>query len=78
MNECRRRYGDVLEYAGDMYEAVAGADALLLHTEWKQFRMPDWKRIRSLMRIPLVIDGRNIYDPVEMAEYGFEYSGIGR
>ena len=78
MNECRRRYGDVLEYADDMYEAVAGADALLLHTEWKQFRMPDWKRIRSLMRIPLVIDGRNIYDPVEMAEYGFEYSGIGR
>ena len=77
-DECRRRYGDVLEYAGDPYAAVTGADALLLLTEWKQFRMPDWKRIRSLMRVPLVLDGRNIYDPAEMAEHGFDYSGIGR
>lgn len=78
MDECRRRLGAAVYYAADMYEAVQGADALLLLTEWKQFRMPDWKRIRSLMRVPLVIDGRNIYDPSEMAEHGFEYSCIGR
>ena len=78
MDECRRRFGAALEYAADLYDAVEGADALLLLTEWKQFRMPDWKRIRSLMRVPLVLDGRNIYDPAEMAGHGFDYSGIGR
>lgn len=77
MDECRRRLGDAVEYAADMYDAVSGSDALLLLTEWKQFRMPDWERVRSLMRRPLVLDGRNIYDRAEMTEHGFEYSGIG-
>lgn len=78
MDECRRRVGDAVEYARDMYDAVLDADALLMLTEWKQFRMPSWGVIRRTMNNPLVIDGRNIYDPVEMREYGFDYRCIGR
>lgn len=78
MDECRRRLGDAVTYAPDMYAAVAGADALLLLTEWKQFRLPDWGRVKGLMARPLVLDGRNIYDPSEMAGLGFDYTCIGR
>ena len=78
MNECRRRVGDSVTYASDMYDAVLGADALLLLTEWKQFRLPSWGVVKKAMRHPLVIDGRNIYDPKEMQEAGFEYLSIGR
>lgn len=78
MDECRRRIGDSVEYALDMYEAVQDADALLLLTEWKQFRMPSWPVIRNSMRRPLVIDGRNIYDAAELEVAGFLYSSIGR
>ncbi len=77
MDECRRRLGDRVLYAPDMYEAVRGADALLLLTEWKQFRMPDWTRVRNLMQTPLVLDGRNIYDKAELADHGLVYQGIG-
>lgn len=78
MDECRRRVGDKVTYAADMYEAVDGADALLMLTEWKQFRMPQWDKVKELMKKPLVIDGRNIYDPESMFEAGFTYSCIGR
>lgn len=78
MPESRRRIGDVIRYAKDIYDAVVDADALLLITEWKEFRMPSWTAIKKLMANPLVIDGRNIYDPSEMQEYGFEYHCIGR
>ena len=78
MDECRRRLGDVVEYARDMYDAVLDADALLLLTEWKQFRLPSWGVLKKTMRKPLVIDGRNIYDAEELAEYGFEYCCIGK
>jgi UDPglucose 6-dehydrogenase len=78
MNECRRRVGDAVTYASDMYDAVLGADALLLLTEWKQFRLPSWGVVQKAMNNPLVIDGRNIYDPQEMQEAGFEYKSIGR
>ena len=78
MDECRRRIGDSVEYALDMYESVQDADALLLLTEWKQFRMPSWPVIRNSMRRPLVIDGRNIYDAAELEGAGFLYSSIGR
>ena len=64
-------------YAEDMYDAVSDADAMVLVTEWKTFRMPDWQRIYKLMRNPLVIDGRNIYDAKELRELGFTYEGIG-
>ena len=79
MNECRRRMGeDAVYYAKDMYDAVLEADALLLLTEWKQFRLPSWEVVRRSMNHPAVFDGRNIYDPEEMRALGFHYSSIGR
>lgn len=78
MDECRRRVGDKVVYAKDMYEAVIDADALLLLTEWKQFRLPSWAVLRKVMRQPLLLDGRNIYDAAELAELGFTYECIGR
>ena len=78
MDECRRRIGDKVEYAKDMYDAVLDADAMLMLTEWKQFRLPSWGVMKKTMRNALVIDGRNIYDAAELAEYGFEYHCIGK
>ena len=78
MNECKRRIGDVVIYTTDMYDAVLDADALLVLTEWKQFRLPSWRVVVKSMNKPLVIDGRNIFDMEEMREFGVEYKGIGR
>lgn len=78
MNECRRRMGDRVEYAKDMYDAALGADALLLLTEWKQFRLPSWEVVRRSMNHAAVLDGRNIYSPEEMRQSGFYYESIGR
>lgn len=78
MNECRRRLGDKVFYARDIYDATLGADALLLLTEWKQFRLPSWEVIRRSMNHPAVFDGRNIYDSQEMRSLGFYYTSIGR
>ena len=78
MNECRRRLGDAVTYAKDMYDAALGADALLLLTEWKQFRLPSWEVVRRTMNQPVVFDGRNIYDPEELRAGGFHYASIGR
>lgn len=77
MQECRRRLADTVEYAADMYDAAIDADALLLVTEWKQFRMPSLPVLKRAMRRPLIIDGRNIYDPDYMKESGFTYDKIG-
>lgn len=78
MDECRRRVGDKVTYCRDMYDAVLDADAMLLLTEWKEFRLPTWGVIKKAMRTPLVIDGRNIFDPDELAENDFEYHCIGK
>jgi len=78
MNECKRRIGDAVTYCRDMYDAVLDADALLLLTEWKEFRLPTWKVIKKAMKHPLVIDGRNIFDTEELEENGFEYHCIGK
>lgn len=78
MNECRRRIGDKVLYAKDMYDAVLDADALLMLTEWKQFRLPSWGVVSKSMKKPLIIDGRNIYDAEELKQNGFEYYCIGR
>ena len=78
MNECRRRIGDKVYYATDMYDAVLDADALLMLTEWKQFRLPSWGVVNKSMKKPLIIDGRNIYDVEELKQNGFEYYCIGR
>ena len=77
MDECKRRIGDKVEYAADMYDAVLDADALLLLTEWKQFRLPSWGVIKKSMKHAFVVDGRNIYDKEEMRSQGFEYTCIG-
>lgn len=78
MTECKRRIGDTIYYACDMYDAVLDADALMLVTEWKEFRLPSWAVIRKTMAQKIVLDGRNIYDKKEMEEIGFVYSCIGR
>ncbi len=76
--ECKRRIGDSVTYCRNMYDAVIDADALLLLTEWKEFRLPSWGVIRKAMHRPLVIDGRNIFDGEELDENGFEYHCIGK
>lgn len=78
MEECKRRVGDAVTYCRDMYDAVEGSEALLLLTEWKQFRLPDWQKVKDRMKRPLLIDGRNIFDAQEMKELGFDYHCIGR
>jgi len=78
MDECRRRIGETITYCNDMYDAVLDADALLLVTEWKEFRLPTWAVIRKAMKNPLVIDGRNIFDEEDVVENGFEYHCIGK
>lgn len=78
MKECRRRLGDAIHYAGDIYDASKGADAILVLTEWMQFRMPDWERVKSVVRQAILLDGRNLYVPEEMERVGFEYHSIGR
>lgn len=77
MDECHRRLGDNVSYGTDMYDTAVDADALLLVTEWKQFRSPSFPVLKRSMRHPIIIDGRNIYDPVYLAEQGFEYHKIG-
>lgn len=79
MDECKRRFGEhpCISYATDMYGAALDADALLMLTEWKVFRLPSWSVLRRLMKSPLIIDGRNIYDAAELRENGFVYSCIG-
>lgn len=78
MDECRRRLGNAIAYGRDMYDVVLDADALLLITEWKEFRLPNWDVIGKAMRRRLIIDGRNIFDLGELKEAGFEYYCIGR
>ena len=67
-----------ITYATDEYEAVTNADALVFVTEWNQFRALDMSRVRDLMKSPRIADLRNIYDPSDMRELGFEYVGVGR
>ncbi|MBR3609098.1 MAG: UDP-glucose/GDP-mannose dehydrogenase family protein [Bacteroidales bacterium] len=78
MDECRRRLGDEVEYATDMYDTLLDADALLILTEWKQFRLPNWQVVKRVMSNPLIIDGRNIYDSEELLSLGFDYFCIGK
>ena len=78
MEECKRRIGDRVIYCRDMYDAVLEADAMLLLTEWKEFRLPTWGVIKKAMNRPLVIDGRNIFDIEELQENDFEYHCIGK
>lgn len=78
MNECRRRIGESIYYASDMYDAILDADALMLVTEWKEFRLPSWAVIKKSMRTPVLLDGRNIYEKKDIEELGFTYRCIGK
>lgn len=79
MDECKKRYlKDRVYYGKDIFDAVTGADALALVTEWKEFRVPAWDRVLELMKGRVVVDGRDIYTPAEMRSLGFDYYAIGR
>jgi UDPglucose 6-dehydrogenase len=78
MHETKRRIGDAIEYASGNYEALEGADALVVVTDWNEYRHPDFGRMRKALRNPIVVDGRNLYDPERMRTLGFTYLSIGR
>ncbi|MCK6547870.1 UDP-glucose/GDP-mannose dehydrogenase family protein [Myxococcota bacterium] len=78
MKNARRIFGDKIQLEEDQYKCLEGADALIIITEWNEYRAPDFERMKSLMRHPFVFDGRNIYTPESMRHLGFTYSCIGR
>lgn len=77
MDEFRRQHGEIVEYVQDKYEALHDADALVMLTEWKEFRMPSWEIVKKLLKTPVIFDGRNIYDRGELDSEGIEYYSIG-
>ncbi|MCU0866935.1 MAG: UDP-glucose/GDP-mannose dehydrogenase family protein [Planctomycetes bacterium] len=77
VEESKHMIGDKIGYAKDAYAALQGADALLLVTEWREFRVPDWERVKKALKQPAVFDGRNIYSGPELRALGFSYAGIG-
>lgn len=74
----RGLFGNRVQYAERAYDALQGADALAILTEWLEYRTPDFGRMRALLKTPLVVDGRNLYEPARMARLGFTYLSIGR
>ena len=76
--EAKKIFGEGVRYAHRNYDALDGASALLVLTEWNEFRRPDFARMKQLMERPVIFDGRNIYDPLDLAERGFTYYSIGR
>lgn len=74
----RQVFADRIDIIEDQYKTLEGADAMVLVTEWNEYRRPDFKRLRSMLKCPIVFDGRNVYDPGRMRAMGFEYTGIGR
>jgi UDPglucose 6-dehydrogenase len=78
MGEAKRRIGGVIEYAQTNYDTLAGADALVVVTDWNEYRHPDFGRIKASLRRPIVIDGRNLYNAAKMKSLGFVYDSIGR
>jgi UDPglucose 6-dehydrogenase len=77
-HEARRRLGDTVTYAATNYDALVDADALVVVTDWNEYRHPDFARIKQSLRRPVLIDGRNLYDPAQMRDHGFTYDSIGR
>jgi len=78
VEEAKKIFGDRIEYARRNYDALRGASALLILTEWNEFRRPDFSRLKGLLAEPVIFDGRNIYDPGDLKKLGFEYYSIGR
>ncbi len=77
VDEARKVFGDHIHYSRRNYEALQGAEALLILTEWNEFRLPNFQRIKQLLKNPVIFDGRNIYDPAELKKLGFTYYSIG-
>jgi UDPglucose 6-dehydrogenase len=77
-DEAKKIFSDRIDYAARSYDALDGASALLVLTEWNEFRRPDFDRIKELLKEPVIFDGRNIYDPLDLKKLGFEYFSIGR
>ena len=78
MHEAERRLGSRIHYGKTNYDTLSGADALVVVTDWNEYRFPDFAKIKSALKQPIVIDGRNLYDPAKMAQFGFTYRSIGR
>jgi len=78
MHETQRRIGDRINYAPSNYAAAEGADALVIVTDWNEYRFPDFARVKAALKTPVLIDGRNLYDPAKMEGLGFTYRSIGR
>ena len=78
MEKTKAVLGDRISYSADIYEAAEGSDCVILMTEWNEFKEIDWGKVKKTMRQPVVLDGRNIYDPGKLKDMGFKYSGIGR
>lgn len=78
MQQARRRFGDRIGYHAVNYDALEGADGLFIVTDWEEFRQPDFERMRRLLRVPVIFDGRNLYDLEVVREHGFTYYAIGR
>jgi len=78
MKEAAHRFGDAIYYAGDIYDAANDADAIIVPTEWKEFRLPNWQILKKIMRSHVVVDGRNIYNRADLESQGFGYKGIGQ
>lgn len=78
MENAKFYLNDKIEYAQNMYDALPESDALIIFTEWNEFRNPDFKKVKSLLKKPVIFDGRNVYDLEDMEEYGFTYYSIGR
>jgi UDPglucose 6-dehydrogenase len=78
MHEAERRMGKKIKFADTNYEAIDGADALVVVTDWNEYRHPDFNKIKSLLKQPVIVDGRNLYDPAKMRALGFTYLSIGR
>ena len=78
IEECRRRIGDRITYVHQMYDALKDADAMIVVTEWQEFKVPKFTFIEKALKEKIIFDGRNIYDPEQMREFGYIYYGIGR
>jgi UDPglucose 6-dehydrogenase len=78
MHEAQRRLGGRITFTKTSYEAATGADALVIATDWNEYRFPDFARLKTALKSPIVVDGRNLYDPAKMQTLGFTYRSIGR
>ena len=78
MKEAHKSFGDRITYGKKAYDVLEGADALVIVTEWNEFRHPDLERVKTLLKTPVIVDGRNLFEPKKMLQQGFDYEGIGR